>query len=184
VLAVDLLNHYRHISQQPLTVIDVETTGSAPYNARVIEISLLQANLADGILHQQTTLVNPQVWVPPQITDITGITSAMVKTAPMSTKVWPQYYAPLSEGILTAHNLSFDYGFVQMELAKLGLSYTCPEQRQFCTVKLSRLLYPTWLIICNYQLQNPIELRRILLPAGCWLNTCSRVYKTIAMMNC
>jgi DNA polymerase III subunit epsilon len=54
--------------------------------------------------------------------------------------VWPQYHAPLSQGILTAHNLSFDYGFVQMELQKLELAYTCPEPRQFCTVKLSRLL--------------------------------------------
>lgn len=140
VLATDLLNHYRQISQQPLTIIDVETTGSTARNARVIEISLLQASLSDGILHHQTDLVNPEVWIPPDITQLTGITRAMVATAPLSSEIWPQYQTRLNQGILTAHNLSFDYGFVQMEYQNLGLAYVCPPHRQFCTVKLSRLL--------------------------------------------
>jgi DNA polymerase-3 subunit epsilon len=140
VLANDLLNHYRQISQQPLTIIDVETTGSMPRKARVIEISLLQASLTEGILSQQTDLVNPRVWVPPSITQFTGITQAMVATAPPATEVWPKYHPPLQEGILTAHNLSFDYGFVQSELQRLSLPFSRPVKHQFCTVKLSRLL--------------------------------------------
>lgn len=136
----DLLAHYRRIAQQPLTVVDVETTGFRPPGARVIELSVLHASLADGIYEQSTHLFNPGVSVPAEITRFTGITQAMVDNASPAEQLWPRYHRRLDDGVLTAHNLSFDYGFLRAELQRHGLAWERPESAQFCTVKLSRLM--------------------------------------------
>jgi len=143
VFSTELLTHYRQLSQQCLTVVDVETTGHKPPNCRVIEVSVLQATLTDGIQHQQTHLINPGVPVPESITRFTGIAQAMVDHADPSETVWPHYLPLLNTGILTAHNLAFDYAFLQGEFRQLGIDYQRPVSQQFCTVLLSRLMLPT-----------------------------------------
>lgn len=142
MLSTDLLAYYRHVSQQLLTVVDVETSGYKPAYGRVIEVSVLQATLADGILCQKTHLINPQVSVPEKITRFTGISQAMVESAPLAAEVWPQYLPLLSTGILTAHNLSFDYSFIKAEFAKVGIEFARSRSEQLCTVILARLMLP------------------------------------------
>jgi DNA polymerase-3 subunit epsilon len=133
--------YYRQVSKSPLTVVDVETTGSLPYQgARVIEVSVLQASLAEGILHQETHLINPGVRVPAMITRITGITQSMVSQAQFPEDVWPDCLEPLETGVLTAHNLDFDYRFLQAEYRHLDHVFVRPTEARLCTVLLSRLL--------------------------------------------
>ena len=140
MLSHELLAHYRRIATQPLTVIDVETTGANSQSDRVIEISVLQGDLAGGISHQQTHLINPGVMIPERIVEFTGITPELLVDAAEPEDVWPLYLPLLSEGILTAHNIKFDCGFVTTELERLGIAYVCPPQRRCCTVELSRLM--------------------------------------------
>lgn len=140
--STDLLAYYRQVSQQLLTIVDVETTGHRATEGRVIEVSVLQATLADGILHHQTDLINPQMLVPETITAFTGISQAMVDQAPPATEVWQHYLPLLNQGILTAHNLSFDYAFIRAECDRLGVGFERSRQQQFCTVILSRLMLP------------------------------------------
>lgn len=54
--------------------------------------------------------------------------------------VWPRCRTALSQGTLTAHNLEFDYSFLQAEYRRLRQSYHRPANQRFCTVLLSRLL--------------------------------------------
>lgn len=140
MLSTELLAYYRQLSRSRFTIVDVETTGHRPPISRVIEISILHATLEAGILHQETHLVNPQVGVPAGITRFTGITQAMVNAAPYSAEVWRQCLPLLCEGVLTAHNLSFDYGFIQSEFNFVDVPFFRPETEQLCTVKLSRLM--------------------------------------------
>lgn len=141
LLSTDLLAYYRQVSQSQLTVVDVETTGSLPYRgARVIEVSVLQASLADGILHQETYLINPGVRVPAMITRVTGITQAMVSQGLFPEDVWPDCLERLETGVLTAHNLEFDYRFLQSEYRHLDHTFKRSLPEQLCTVLLSRLL--------------------------------------------
>lgn len=142
MLSKELLHYYRQVSQQVLTVVDVETTGSIATANRVTEISVLQATLAAGVQHQQTDLINPKTAIPDKIVQVTGITQAMVETAPVAADVLPSYLPLLSEGILTAHNLEFDYPFLRAEFARMGKAFTRPEDQQLCTVQLSRLMLP------------------------------------------
>ncbi|HEY9889265.1 MAG TPA: 3'-5' exonuclease [Candidatus Obscuribacterales bacterium] len=137
----ELLAFYRQVSTSLLTVVDVETTGSLPYQgARVIEVSVLQGSLADGIVHQETHLINPGVRVPPMITRVTGITQAMVAQGVFPEAVWPDCLERLEAGILTAHNLEFDYAFLQSEYRHLDHTFGRQAHEQLCTVLLSRLL--------------------------------------------
>ncbi|MCY7322573.1 MAG: 3'-5' exonuclease, partial [Phormidesmis sp. CAN_BIN36] len=98
LLSTDLLANYRRLSQQTLTVVDVETTGYQPPESRVIEISALRASLRDGIQHQQTHLINPDVLIPEKIVRFTGISQSMVDTALAPADVLEQYLPLLNTG--------------------------------------------------------------------------------------
>ncbi|QQE65787.1 DNA polymerase III subunit epsilon [Leptolyngbya sp. BL0902] len=135
-----LIAYYRQLDQATLTVIDVETTGPKPSTSRVIEIGILQGSLTGGVTYEDSFLVNPQVRVPAQITQLTGITTAMVETGVLSCDLWPNLISPLSAGVLTGHNLAFDYGFLQSEYHRMNQPFIRPDAQQFCTVILSRLL--------------------------------------------
>ncbi len=142
MLSTDLLADYRRISQQTFTVVDVETTGYQPPESRVIEISALKASLQDGIQHQQTHLINPDVLIPEKIVQFTGISQNMVEEAIAPAEVWEQYLPLLNTGVLTGHNLEFDYSFIQFEYEQLHVSFSRPAHEQLCTVALSRLMLP------------------------------------------
>lgn len=142
MLSTQLLIHYRNLSQQLFTVVDVETTGRYPWESRVTELSVLQATLSGGIQLQQTNLINPLTQIPPRIVKFTGITQNMVDVAPLAAEVLPAYLPLLDGGVLTAHNLDFDYPFLQAEYARLGTKFVRHEAEQLCTVKLARLMLP------------------------------------------
>jgi DNA polymerase-3 subunit epsilon len=136
----DLLAFYRWVTRQTFTVVDVETTGTTAGRNRMIEVSILQASLADGVRSQQTHLLNPGVVVPPRIVNFTGINQEMVDQALPTAEVLPGCLDLLNEGVFTAHNLKFDYGFLQAEFRRLGIPFSRPINAQLCTVKLARLL--------------------------------------------
>lgn len=141
LLSQEILTYYREVSQSPLTVVDVETTGSLGHNARVIEISILKASLAGGLEAQQTYLINPKVKIPEFITTITGITPEMVYPSPPPEEIWPQCLPWLQEErTFTAHNIDFDYSFIRTEYKRLGMRFYKPPLQKLCTVVLSRML--------------------------------------------
>jgi DNA polymerase-3 subunit epsilon len=140
VLSTDLIAHYRLISTRRLTVVDLETTGHQASKGRIMELSVLQATLSEGIHHQQTHLINPQRSIPAKIVEITGISQSMVDAAPIAADVLPGYLTSLSQGVLTAHNLDFDYPFLQAEYQRLGIEFSRSKADRLCTVRLSRLM--------------------------------------------
>ncbi|MBW4444338.1 MAG: 3'-5' exonuclease [Plectolyngbya sp. WJT66-NPBG17] len=140
VLSTDLLAFYRDICSRPLTVVDLETSGHKPPRSRAIEVSVLNASLKDGILNQETYLINPGVSLPYMITQITGITQEMVEDGLPPEEVWLRCLPLLEQGVLTAHNVGFDYPFIRSEYARLGISFYRSKSEQFCTVKLARLM--------------------------------------------
>ncbi len=135
-----ILDLYRNLATSDLTVVDVETTGSKPEQNWVIEISVLQGCPQAGIAHHQTQLIKPPIPIPKDIQRFTGITPELVADAPPPAQAWPEFLPLLKTGIFTAHNVGFDYGFIQSECEKLSIPFSRPETAQFCTVRLSRIL--------------------------------------------
>ena len=123
----------------PIAIIDFETTGSTPaQGARATEVAIV---LVEGgrVVDQFQSLMNAGVRIPPFITQLTGITNAMVADAPPAAEVMAQARQFVGDVPLVAHNAPFDRGFWQAELARAG----CEAPQPFaCTVRLSRRLYP------------------------------------------
>lgn len=128
-------------------IIDVETTGGLARSERITEIAIV---LHDGerIVDTFATLLNPERSIPWNITQLTGITDEMVATAPRFFEVARRIVEMTDGAIFVAHNVSFDYGFVREEFARLGFAYT---RKQLCTVRLARKVFPG---LPSYSLSN------------------------------
>jgi len=124
-----------------IAVVDFETTGMGPtQGARATEIAVVLVH-AGRIVDRYQSLMKTGVYIPAFITQLTGITNAMVQGAPPAEAVMREV-AAFTRGVpLVAHNASFDKGFWQAEMAQAGLEPD-PAHQFACTVLLSRRLYP------------------------------------------
>jgi DNA polymerase-3 subunit epsilon len=123
----------------PIAIIDFETTGISPaYGDRPTEVAIV---LTEGgvVVDRFQSLMNPGVRIPAFITQLTGITNAMVQAAPPVAQVMRDAAQFVGNCPMVAHNASFDRKFWQAELQQLGQRADHPFA---CTVLLSRRLYP------------------------------------------
>jgi DNA polymerase III subunit epsilon len=122
-----------------IAVIDFETTGTSPgLGDRATEVAIV---ITEGarIVDRYQSLMNAGVYIPAFITQLTGITNAMVQAAPPAAQVMREAARFVGDTPMVAHNASFDRRYWQAELALCGL----PAQQPYaCTVLLSRRLYP------------------------------------------
>lgn len=120
------------------TVIDIETTGNGVKGQKITEISIF---VFDGnkIVDEFTTLVNPEQNIPPFITNLTGITNAMVRYAPKFHEIAKKVEELTRGAIFVAHNVNFDYTIIQAEFKRLGVNF---KRKKLCTVRLSRKIMP------------------------------------------
>lgn len=123
---------------QPIACVDVETTGTSPQYDRITEIGVVEMD-PDGSVREWSTLVNPEARIPPFIEQLTGISNAMVETAPTFAQVAAELQQRLAGRIFVAHNVRFDYAFIKSEFKRLDTGFRADT---LCTVRLSRRLYP------------------------------------------
>ncbi|OBG60965.1 DEDDh family exonuclease [Mycobacterium sp. E3339] len=117
-------------------VIDVETSGFRPGQARVISLAVLGLD-GDGRVEQSVvSLLNPGV--DPGPTHVHGLTAAMLEDQPQFADVVDDVIKVLDGRTLVAHNVAFDYAFLaaEAELAEAEL----PIESVMCTVELARRL--------------------------------------------
>eukprot|EP01037_Dinobryon_pediforme_P021321 gene21321-22155_t len=121
-------------------MLDFETTGLSPaQGARITEVAALR--IVDGkIVERFVSLINCDVEVPAEITALTGISQAMVDTAPPVQQVLPALLAFIGTHALAAHNASFDAKFLAAESQRLDLQSSYSEL--VCSLLLSRRLLP------------------------------------------
>lgn len=130
----------KYINDAVFVVVDVETTGQNAYNGRITEIGMVK--VVDGeIVDEYSTLINPEQFIPPYITYITGITNEMVATAPTFYDVHKKIKSFLGDNIFVAHNVNFDFCFVNESF--LRISEEEIKNDTLCTVRLARRLLPT-----------------------------------------
>lgn len=119
-------------------IIDIETTGQASTTGKITEIAIFIHNGFE-ITDSFTSLINPEVYIPGFITRLTGIDNEMVKTAPKFHEVARKIVEITQDKIFVAHNVSFDYRFIQEEFKRLGYDY---QRRTMCTVRMGRKFLP------------------------------------------
>jgi len=117
-------------------VIDVETSGFRPGQARIISVAALGLD-ADGQVEQSlVSLLNPGV--DPGPTHVHGLTAAMLEDQPQFADIVGDLAEVVRGRTLVAHNVAFDYAFLaaEAELADAEL----PVDTVMCTVELARRL--------------------------------------------
>ncbi len=117
-------------------VVDLETTGgSAAGGSSITEVGAVKVRGGEWLGEFQT-LVRPSEPIPAFISVLTGITDAMVATAPRIEAALPAFLEFAAGCVLVAHNAPFDVGFLRHYAEQLGLPW--PGFDVLDTAKLAR----------------------------------------------
>lgn len=103
---------------------------------KIIEVFFLLLDDSDwseiGTLH---SYIDPGEAIPEKVTQITGITDAMVKGKRTFRQFWPEAKEFLGRAdVVVAHNLSYDMAVMDFELQRMGGAVDWPARR-VCTVE-------------------------------------------------
>ena len=119
-------------------IFDLETTGLKPANEEITEIA---ATLVEGgaVIDTFQTYVNPHKPIPPEITELTGISDETVRDAPELEEALSRFFDFAKDDILVAHNAGFDMSFLKTACKRLGI------EREFTyidTLEMARIMLP------------------------------------------
>lgn len=129
------------LRETTFVVVDLETTGGRAQGTEaatpdaITEIGAVKV-CGGAVLGEFATLVDPQRSIPPQIVQLTGITTAMVRDAPTIDAVLPMFLEFAGDAVLVAHNAGFDIGFLRAAAERCQIDW--PRPRVLCTVRLAR----------------------------------------------
>jgi DNA polymerase III epsilon subunit-like protein len=123
-------------------LFDTETTGLIKTKyvrqerwPRIIEIYAVLVDDNNNTLEVLDQVVDPAMRITQEITDITGITNAMVKGKPYISEVLPKFESLVEAADrVVAHNLSYDTTVVDLECIRLNMIPIIWPER-FCTVE-------------------------------------------------
>jgi DNA polymerase-3 subunit alpha (Gram-positive type) len=130
----------RALAETDFVVFDLETTGAKAPPCRITEIGAYRVKNGK-IIDEYQTLVNPETAIPLFISQLTGITDAMVKNAPKFRDVAADFLNFIGDSILVAHNAHFDMHFLNHEIGRIHTDYRV-KNPSLCTVRISRRLLP------------------------------------------
>lgn len=120
-----------------LIAIDLETTGLSPLVDRIIEIAAFKVTKDGDSIY--STLIDPEIPIPPHTTDIHNITNEMVIGAPKLIDVLSELKEFLGEQPIVAHNAKFDLGFIVMGLQREKMKLS--SALIYCSCKMARVTH-------------------------------------------
>jgi DNA polymerase-3 subunit epsilon len=117
-------------------VVDVETSGFRPGQARIVSIAALALGDDGNVERSLYGLLNPGV--DPGPTHVHGLTAEMLAGQPCFGDIVGDLIDLLQGRTLVAHNVGFDYAFLAAEAELVGQEL--PIDTVMCTVELTRRL--------------------------------------------
>jgi len=123
-------------------IFDTETTGLDPKKGdRLVEIGCIEmlGRVATG--RSFHAYFNPERDMPPEAERVHGLSAAFLADKPLFATRAEEVLAFLEDSPLVAHNASFDFGFLNAELALCGLP-PVDKARMVDTVALARARHP------------------------------------------
>lgn len=108
---------------KPLCTFDLETTGTNVGKDRIVEICILKVN-PDSSRESKTWLVNPEMPIPKEASDVHGIKDEDVKDCPTFKDIAPKIVELISGTDLAGFNSNrFDVPLLAEELLRAGLDF-------------------------------------------------------------
>ncbi len=129
-----LETYFTPYEHQKYCVIDIETNGSKPESAQVIEVGAVMVK--NGEIIERFESFVECTFVPEYISKITGIVPEDLVDAPSRLDVLTKLREFLDDAIFVAHNANFDYGFLNHSFERFGLG-TIGNQK-LCSIDLAR----------------------------------------------
>ena len=117
----------------PLVFVDVETTGLSALNDRIIEVSAIKFESGYVPVSCFSALVNPEVSISSEITQINGITNDMVADKPKFSEIANAFSDYIKDCNVAGHNTSFDLEF----LFRAGIVFS-PKTKFYDTMFFAR----------------------------------------------
>ncbi|WP_331654784.1 3'-5' exonuclease [Anaerosporobacter sp.] len=118
--------------------LDIETTGLRPEQDEIIEIGAVRYQ--DGMaVETYSSLIKPNARISSRITEITGITNAMVQEERSCEEVLPEFLAFLGADIMIGHNVRFDYSFLKVHAYRQKMNL---DNKAIDTLYLAKKLHP------------------------------------------
>lgn len=127
------------LNKANFVVFDLETTGLSTRYDKITEFGAIRFENGQ-VVDKLDILINPERKIPKAIVEKTHITDEMVKDQPTIEQVIDKILAFMDNAILVSHNITFDYGFINENLKRMGR----PElvKPAIDTLSLSRYLFP------------------------------------------
>lgn len=140
-------------SLRDYTALDLETTGFSPECDEIIEISALRVRNGT-IVDRFTSFVKPDNVdaVDGYITELTGISAAMLASASPISEVLPAALSFIGSDVVVGQNVSFDINFIYDNAERLGLPAFGNDYID--TMRLSRWLFPDFV---NHKLRTLVK---------------------------
>ena len=108
--------------QRPLVFIDLETTGVNLATDRIVEVAIVKV-LQNGTKLVKQKIINPQIPIPKNSSDIHGITDEKVKDAPTFKEVANELKQFIDNADLSGYNSNrFDIPMLMEEFIRAGIT--------------------------------------------------------------
>ncbi|MBN2260936.1 MAG: PolC-type DNA polymerase III [Clostridiales bacterium] len=121
---------------QEFVIFDIETTGFSYTMDHIIEIGAVKIKNKE-IIETFSVLINPEVSLPSEIIELTGITDDDLKGKNTIDKELPSFLDFIGDLPVVAHNAVFDTSFIIFNCKKNNLKF---DNIIIDTLKLSRIL--------------------------------------------
>jgi len=131
---VILKTSFRPWHEEIFCVVDIETNGSQPEKAQIIEIGALKWKNGEIVDRFESFVACS--YLPYHISEITGINPEDLEDAPPLSKALCDFKSFLGDALFVAHNVSFDYNFISYSFERFGLGVL--GNRKLCTIELAR----------------------------------------------
>ncbi len=125
--------------EQEFVLVDIETNGSKPQDAQVIEIGAIKFQ-GTKILDRFESFIYADK-IPEYISKLTGITQSDLLFAPSQKEVLLGFKEFLGDRVFVAHNVNFDYNFISAKLEQMG--YGKLANRKLCSIDLAKRTIPS-----------------------------------------
>lgn len=114
---------------KPIVFFDLETTGINIAIDKVVEISILKV-FPNGNKESKTWLVNPEIQIPKETSDIHGITNEKVVTEPTFKELAPKINEMIADSDLAGFNSNrFDIPLLAEELMRAGIDFDMKNRK-------------------------------------------------------
>lgn len=114
---------------KPIVFFDLETTGINIATDKIVEISILKIYPNDN-KESKTWLVNPEIEIPKEASDIHGITNEKVVTEPTFNELAPKISEMIQDCDLAGFNSNrFDIPLLAEELMRAGIDFDMKNRK-------------------------------------------------------